>query len=259
MEPATFTITRDAQAGGGYTVAEMSRTGSPGIEFRCLTIGAVNPSGPAAQAGMGQEHVGWRITHIEGEEVTVDNFSMLLDPTRTPGCRFNMTVRPPATGEVTFSSLEGPDGRPQFRHHVNAEDLDVRVDQDPNGGVRVAVSMPSALARTMDREQLSRVIETIVGELGRARDGLSEEEKREVERQEEEAAKLDCEAGAEESKCVVCLESRSGIVLLPCYHLATCHRCTVMVRRLGKCPVCREPIAEVKGAEEVEPDKVFRP
>ncbi len=45
----------------------------------------------------------------------------------------------------------------------------------------------------------------------------------------------------EESRCVVCLENRKGILLLPCSHMCVCVACSENSSLL-KCPICRSAI-----------------
>ena len=45
----------------------------------------------------------------------------------------------------------------------------------------------------------------------------------------------------EENRCVVCLENRKGILLLPCSHMCVCVDCSENSSLL-KCPICRSPI-----------------
>lgn len=42
--------------------------------------------------------------------------------------------------------------------------------------------------------------------------------------------------------CVVCLETTSNHVLIPCYHICTCLTCAL---KLIDCPVCRSQITSV--------------
>merc|ERR1712160_119844 len=76
-------------------------------------------------------------------------------------------------------------------------------------------------------------IAQILRELEAKRQDFTEEEKRQIEQEEREAALKDCPApeGEDACRCVVCLDSRRACALMPCRHLATCHKCTVMIAR----------------------------
>ncbi|XP_017154136.1 mitochondrial ubiquitin ligase activator of NFKB 1 [Drosophila miranda] len=51
---------------------------------------------------------------------------------------------------------------------------------------------------------------------------------------------------ARPSSCVVCMERRTNIVILPCRHLCLCAECSVQLQRYmdmrDRCPICRESI-----------------
>merc|ERR1712083_561228 len=100
-------------------------------------------------------------------------------------------------------------------------------------------------------------MEEVFVEMGLVRRNLSEKDREALEREEQDAAALDSPAKDPENECVVCRVSHRTLVIMPCLHLATCHRCTVMIRRMNKCPVCRGPISETKRREETNESSIF--
>ena len=43
--------------------------------------------------------------------------------------------------------------------------------------------------------------------------------------------------------CIVCCTAESDHVLVPCYHMQLCEKCSKdVIQRYGTCPTCREPI-----------------
>merc|ERR1719198_2079428 len=95
-------------------------------------------------------------------------------------------------------------------------------------------------------QNFQQSITSALQELGHLRAELSEEEAAAIAEEERAAAVLDTDALDDSNRCVVCLTKQRAILLLPCRHLATCHGCTVLVRRSGKCPLCRQRIDNVK-------------
>ncbi len=59
-----------------------------------------------------------------------------------------------------------------------------------------------------------------------------------VEQELHEARRLRL-AAEEDMCCVICLEHRRCVVLLPCAHLCLCDQCT-----FAECPLCRAPVLE---------------
>lgn len=57
----------------------------------------------------------------------------------------------------------------------------------------------------------------------------------------------------QELHCVICKESESEVLYVPCMHLCTCQKCAKMMRS-KKCPICREGIKEkyLRITEEIE-------
>lgn len=264
--PKCLTITRDEDAGGGYQLAvveESVRSGggdvSQGSNVSFAAIGTVDPDGPAAQAGMGPDHVAWRVTHVDGIQVTADTCHGELDKTRSPGRTFTMTIRRPVTGELTFTDASD---RSTFRVHVDVRDLSVNIQTAEDGTRRLSVSVPEAMSQrtgTIAMERIQRRMEEALTEMGLLRRALSPEKRAALEQEEQDAASQDVPAteGEVTSRCVVCFDSQRALVLFPCHHLATCHRCTVMVRRVNKCPICRTQIDETKHRSEVNESDIY--
>merc|ERR1712232_1391815 len=100
----------------------------------------------------------------------------------------------------------------------------------------------------MGEELLRERMDALIPQMRRE---LSVEERCAIEEEEQEAALNDVVATEDASRCVACLDHQCAVVLLPCRHLATCHRCTVMIRRLGKCPMCREQISDIQNASQI--------
>jgi hypothetical protein len=48
----------------------------------------------------------------------------------------------------------------------------------------------------------------------------------------------------ESTQCVVCLDAPRTTVLTPCGHVATCKKCSLLLKASG-CPICRRPIEAV--------------
>ncbi len=47
--------------------------------------------------------------------------------------------------------------------------------------------------------------------------------------------------------CVACLENRKSVLLLNCYHIATCSTCTEqLIAKHSSCPICRSTIVDAK-------------
>lgn len=257
---STFEITRDDAASGGYHIAEVRDGPTPGQGPTFVAIGAVDPNGPAARAGMTQEHIGWRITGVNGEVVTVSNCAELMNSTRAPGRTFALKIRRPQTGEITFSHVDLNTNAHNAYMVSRAEDLDISIDRS-GVTIRVRLGANSDPARVAQlTEAIQRHVEETFRQLRDMRDNLSEEELQRLEQEEEEAAAKDEATEDADLRCVVCLESKRAIVYSPCQHLATCHRCTVMIRRSSICPLCRKPIEDFLLESELkEGDTVYRP
>ena len=46
-------------------------------------------------------------------------------------------------------------------------------------------------------------------------------------------------------QCVVCMDAKKSVCLLPCKHLCMCTPCTSKIMAgSAQCPVCREPVAD---------------
>lgn len=215
---------------------------------------------------MEQAHVGWILTHVEGQEVTAETGHAALDATRTPGRTFGMRVRRPATGEFTVGQTA--DGDLRCLRQINAEDVRVRFQQEEDSRTTMSVELSPALvemlsegdgalslpeARAQVQAHMERLFEAMRGQ-------HSPRELEELATLEQEASAKDVVAADSSSCCAVCLEMRRVGVLMPCRHLATCHRCTVRVRRLGKCPICRARIEDLQFSDDLpDGEQVFRP
>lgn len=58
-----------------------------------------------------------------------------------------------------------------------------------------------------------------------------------------------------EADCVICKESKSQVLYVPCMHFCTCQDCAKMMgNNYKKCPICRERIQEkyVRMSESIE-------
>ena len=46
-------------------------------------------------------------------------------------------------------------------------------------------------------------------------------------------------------QCVVCMDAKKSVCLLPCKHMCMCTACTSKIMAASAlCPVCREPVAD---------------
>jgi hypothetical protein len=59
------------------------------------TLGWIDPDGPAYQAGMRPAHVGWIITHVDGQQVTAETVVAALSATQEPDRTFTIRVQRP--------------------------------------------------------------------------------------------------------------------------------------------------------------------
>ena len=52
---------------------------------------------------------------------------------------------------------------------------------------------------------------------------------------------------AGENDCVICMDERKSVVLLPCKHMCVCSACAEQLTRVKSacCPVCRTVVADV--------------
>lgn len=239
----TFEISRDDNAGGGFSIATLSSPGKP----RSVVIGKVDVEGPAATAGMRQEHIGWHIIQVNGCDVDAETCASALDATRVPGQLFSLTVRSPRTGDLTVSSDL------TARRHIDNRDLDnIAFHANPvQGSVRIEI--PQYLLEAVGPQMMREVLLQNLQNLVTMRQDLDPAEKAALEEEELRAGENDVETLDESLRCVVCLSMKRAIQLLPCRHFATCHKCTVIVRRMGRCPLCREGIDDVKEAHELGP------
>lgn len=259
----TFTITRDEDAGGGFLVALLHDM-RPGEEHqKIVTIGSVTSGGPASRAGMTDEHVGWRIEQVNGKNVDASTCHDALDETRAPNRSFSLTAKKPRTGDITVGSVDVASNSGVAARFVDQEDIDrvqVGVRDFGDGNVQFRVSLPPHLA-AMVAPNL-HVLEDVLREMNLLRTELACDEAQAEALAEEEmkAAELDVDAADKPHECVCCLTKQRSVVLLPCKHFVTCHRCTVLVRRNGKCPVCRQRIEDTRLVSELAPgDPLFMP
>lgn len=52
-------------------------------------------------------------------------------------------------------------------------------------------------------------------------------------------------AAEEEGMCVVCLDAKRSVLLLPCRHLCCCGDCSQLLQaRAAPCPMCRQDVRE---------------
>merc|ERR1711862_850067 len=109
-------------------------------------------------------------------------------------------------------------------------------------------------------ERIRQRLQHILEQMGVVRRDMTPEEMEALAEEERAAAEKDVDAVGDASACVCCLTKQRAIVLQPCRHLVTCHKCTVLLRRMGKCPLCRERIADVKVASNMSSEEtVFAP
>ena len=89
MSQINFQITRDQRGDAGYTIALVS---IGDMDF--LLIANVKSSGPAANAGMTKEHVGWAIVSINNSSPSnLNELNNLLNLTKKPNCTFTLGLR----------------------------------------------------------------------------------------------------------------------------------------------------------------------
>merc|ERR1712129_412304 len=123
-----------------------------------------------------------------------------------------------------------------------------------NGCMQLRVALAARLLESFGGEG---VLRELLEQIGLARSGLSAQEATALAEEENVAAELDIDSVDDLQRCVVCFSKQRAILLLPCRHLATCHKCTVLLRRMGKCPLCRQQIDDVKSASELAADDTF--
>lgn len=247
---ATFSIQRDEAGGAGYQTACIQ---PPAPHGPVMAIAAVADSGRAAEAGIREAHVGWIVTHVDGQAVAGEDAATALDVTRQPNRRFQVTVRQPKSGEYTVEKNHQT-GEIQCRRYIDFRDIDINFNATPQG-TQVSIRMSATMHRMLTsefgslealQERISRTMQRTLEELETLRNGMSDEERKELEAEQAKAGERDTEASSDAERCAVCLTSQKTVVLLPCRHCSTCFRCTVGVRRVGACPICRADIAETK-------------
>jgi len=241
-EVRTFTITRDEGAGCGLHMASLQCV-IPGLETQIVTVGSVVAGGPASRGGMADEHVGWHIVQVEGQDVDASTIDAMLDTTRGSQKTFTLAVRRPQTGEITIGSVDLETNTGQVTRFLDTQSIDTA-----SGDLQYRMAVSSELAQALDGENM---LEGVLQHLGLLRTQLTAEQAMELAEEERCAGDKDVDAVGDTSRCVICLNMERAIVLLPCRHLATCHRCTVLLRRMGKCPVCRQTIDDIQSASEV--------
>ena len=70
----------------------------------------------------------------------------------------------------------------------------------------------------------------------------AEEKEREKTRLEEELRRVRQRDGAEsKDRCIVCAGNPIEVLIEPCGHVSVCREC---VRKMHKCPICREEMAD---------------
>mmetsp|Transcript_4723 Transcript_4723/g.17862 ORF Transcript_4723/g.17862 Transcript_4723/m.17862 type:complete len:253 (-) Transcript_4723:259-1017(-) len=245
----TFEITRDDGAGCGLHMGLLSCT-IPGFETQIVTVSGVAAGGSASRAGIGDGHVGWHIVQVDGHHVDASTCDAALDNTRGPLKTFTLTLRRPQTGEITVGSVDLETNLGQVARFQAPQDID-----SASGEMQGSMAISSELVQAFDDDN---VLEGVMQHLGQLRTQLTAEQAAEVAEEERSAGDRDIDAVNDQSRCVICLNMERAIVLLPCRHLATCHRCTVLLRRVGKCPMCRRTIDDIQSASEVPSgDMVF--
>ena len=65
------------------------------------------------------------------------------------------------------------------------------------------------------------------------------------EEKEEQERKRERKRPRKENPCVVCLTRKRSMACMPCGHLCLCKKDAPRVRKTGKCPICRTPIASL--------------
>merc|ERR1711924_467409 len=120
------------------------------------------------------------------------------------------------------------------------------------GQAHVRVSVPPRLASVLNSPVAEERIQSALSELGLLRATLNIVDRKALLEEERLASELDVDADDKDQQCAICFTKQVAVLLLPCRHFVTCHRCTVMVRRMGKCPLCRQPIEDVKAAQDME-------
>jgi len=256
----TLEITRDNQSGGGFFVAHLS---SPTAEqsIGSCQIGGVVPGGPASCAGLGSEHVGWHISHVDGREVTQQTCQAALDATKSPGQSFTLSIRKPESGEVIVQSTNQGNGSMTTRMFIEPGDIKVGFTPAAGGGAHLNVAIARSLAATIERTTpgglaaFRQVLRDRIEQMGTVRERFTPSQRRHIELEERLAARGDVPADDEAWSCVVCQDSKRAVVLCPCHHIVTCNRCTVMARRMG-CHICRAPVESVRSVDNVQPGEV---
>jgi hypothetical protein len=251
----TFEITRDANAGGGFQVAIVappSESNEPAI----VCIGSVASDGPASQAGMDEGYVGWRIVSVNDVGVDATTYSAALDATRIPQHTFMLTVRRPRSGEFTVASLGAGSNRIEAERYIDPRDLNIYLHEREDGSAEVRLTAPSFLVQNLTRD----VIDEMFQALGLMRSELSQAQVAQLAEEEAAAGEKDVDSVDDSHRCIICLNKQRAIVLQPCSHWTTCHKCTVLLRRVGKCPICRQRIEDVKVFSDLAPtDTVYIP
>lgn len=103
----------------------------------------------------------------------------------------------------------------------------------------------SLLQDAMDgQEELARNHEARLLELADLAAHLVVAEQRRASRWEKRALRL--RNRSESSVCVVCLERRRRVVILPCWHLVLCTECCGQMANNAKCPICRQNAEDVQ-------------
>lgn len=249
----TFDITRDEDSGGGFHVGLLAYD-VLGESYETVTIGHVEAGGPASRAGMDVEHIGWRVVRVDGQDVDGTTCLAALDATRAPRQRFTLSVQRPLSGELTLTSADPEANTGQIGRYVNPQDMDISFQEGANGCMQLRVALASRLLASVGGE---RMLQELLQQLGLARAELNVQEAAALAEEENIAAELDIDCVDDLQRCVVCLSKQRAVLLLPCRHLATCHKCTVLLRRMGKCPLCRQQIDDVKIASELTAEDTF--
>merc|ERR1712107_135436 len=156
-------------------------------------------------------------------------------------------------GEITLSSVDEASSSAMPTVYLDPRDLEnMSLDFSPlpGGATQLTVRFPQQFGQAFELEPMIR--RTLMDLLSQTRDNLTPAEQADLRVEEEEAGKLDVDADDnDDRRCVVCLQKQRAKFFLPCRHMVTCHRCTVIVRRT-RCPVCRQQIDEVKGIQDAK-------
>jgi len=216
---------------------------------------------------MESQHVGWKIVRVNGQTICPRiSVAAALDATRFPHRTFTLTVQQPLSGDITVDEADLHASACRVKRYIDPTDLAhtrFSFGTSSDGSTLLRVSMPERLAEMVQSHGIdfTRAVLSTLEQLSGLREELSQEEKAELEEEEREAAMKDQEAADDSERCGICMVNKRVVVLLPCKHHISCHRCSVLLYRRGRChgtcPICRQQIEDMELAGKLNAGDYF--